>query len=136
MAGQHLDAILRGHEAFNRGDLTPAKVTVTEDVEWGTTGTWPGLSGTFHGPDALDAWMETIRAEWVEFEVTLVEVLREQDRAVAVAERLRGKGRESGIEVEMNLYSAYLFDDQGRIRRRISHTTPEQALAELGTSEQ
>jgi ketosteroid isomerase-like protein len=114
MAEQHLEAIRKGHEAFNQGDLGPAKHTLTDDVEWGTTGTWPGLSGTFHGPDALDAWMETIRAEWDEFEVSLIEVLREEDQAVIVAERLWGRGAESGIEVDMNIYS----------------------LAELGASEQ
>jgi ketosteroid isomerase-like protein len=131
MAGGHLDAILRGYEAFNGGDLAPAKDTLADDVEWGTTGAWPGLEGTFHGPDALDAWMETIRSEWREFEASLDEVLRDEERAMVVVERLRGVGRESGIEVDMPVYSVYRFNEEGKITQRTSFRTAEEALAAL-----
>jgi hypothetical protein len=49
MAEQHLEAIRKGHEAFNQGDLGLAKHTLTDDVEWGTTGTWPRLRGAESG---------------------------------------------------------------------------------------
>jgi hypothetical protein len=34
-----------GHEGFNRGDLTEAREIVTEDIEWRTTGSFPGIEG-------------------------------------------------------------------------------------------
>ena len=66
-------------------------------------------------------WMEVIRSEWKDFEVTLDEVLYDGGDVLAVTERLRGRGRESGAEVEMRVFSAYWFQ-QGKLRRRAAFT--------------
>jgi hypothetical protein len=78
------------------GDLTEAREIITEDVGRRTTGTFPGLERVYRGPNALDDWMEAFRAEWREFNVSLAEVLAENDDAIVVVERLWGRGRESG----------------------------------------
>lgn len=82
-------------------------------------------------PDALDQWMESLRAEWQEFDVSLAEVLAEGDDAVAVAERLWGRGRESGAEVEMVVYSVYRFNAEGKLTLREAYTTAQEALETL-----
>jgi ketosteroid isomerase-like protein len=79
--------------------------------------------------------MELIRAEWKDFEVKLDEVLHDGDNVLVVADLLRCRGRESGVEVEMKLYSAYWFDDNGKLRRRASFTEPRDALQVAGQSE-
>ena len=127
MSQEHLETIRLGHQAFSRGDLSEAKSNLTDDVEWGTTGAWPGLEGVYRGPDALDDWMETLRSEWESFEVSLGEVLREAGNVLVVAEKLAGRGRESGIEVEMQVFTVYWFE-QGKVARRRSFTAPERAL--------
>jgi ketosteroid isomerase-like protein len=128
---RHVDTLRIGHEGFNRGDLTEARGTVTEDVEWRTTATFPGIEGVYRGPDALDEWMNVVRAEWQAFEVSLAELLGEKEDAIAVVEHLWGRGRESGIEVEMNVYAVYRFSAEGRIRLREVFDTAGQALAAL-----
>jgi ketosteroid isomerase-like protein len=116
---------------FNRGDLSWAKTEVAEDVAWGTTGAFPGLEGVYRGPDAIAEWMETVRAEWEEFEVTLAEVLWEEEDAIAVVERLWGRGRMSGAEAEKRVYSLYRFTADGKVASREVFMSPEDALAAL-----
>jgi ketosteroid isomerase-like protein len=134
MPGEHLDALRRGHEAFNRGDIEGAREIFSEDVEWGTTGVWPGMGLFYRGLDGLEEWTNAIRGEWEEFEVSIEEVLREDRDAVAVVERLRGRGRGSGAEAEMSVYTVYWFDDEGKLCRRRAFTSADDALGALGAS--
>jgi ketosteroid isomerase-like protein len=127
--GRHVDTIRIGYEGFNRGDLTEARKILAEDVEWGTTGVFPGIEGVYRGPDALDEWMESVRAEWRDFDVSLAQVLAEREDAVVVAERLWGRGRESGAEVEMRTYAVYWFNAEGKLTLREAFTSADDALA-------
>jgi hypothetical protein len=86
--GRHVKTIREGQEGFTNGDLSWAKMNVSEEVEWGTSANFPGLEGVYRGPDALQEWMETIRAEWEEFKVSTDQVLREEDDAIVIVERL------------------------------------------------
>jgi ketosteroid isomerase-like protein len=128
---RRLDTIRRGQQAFSRGDISWAEELVAEDVEWHPTGTFPGLENVYRGPGALERWMEAIRAEWEEFEVSLEEVLREEGDAIVVVERLWGRGRESGAEAEMRIFSVYRFNAEGKITQRLAFTTAEDALNSL-----
>ncbi len=127
----HIETIRLGHEGFNRADLSWTKEWVADDVAWRPTGAFPGLEGVYRGPEAIETWMDTIRAEWKDFRVSLGEVLREEENAVVIAEHLWGRGRGSGAEAEMTVYSVYRFDAEGRITERVAFTTAEEALAAL-----
>jgi ketosteroid isomerase-like protein len=124
----------RGYEAFNRGDASAAMDLATPDVEWGTSGTFPGLVGVYRGPEALRNWMETIRSAWEKFELTPDEVVRDEGDVLVVAELQRGRGRGSGVEVEMRVFSVYSFRE-GKVRRRQAFTEREPALEAAGLSE-
>ena len=82
----------------------------------------------------MQEWMEVIRSEWEEFEVSLDEVLHDGDEMAVVAELLRGRGRGSGVEVEMRVFAAYWFEG-GKIRRRAAFTERQGALEAAGLSE-
>jgi ketosteroid isomerase-like protein len=138
MSQENMEILKRGYQAFNRGDTSALRELATEiatpDVEWGATGAFPGVEGMYRGPGAMPEWMDLIRSEWAEFEVTLDEVLHDGDDMVVVAELLRGRGRGSGAEVEMRVFSAYWFQD-GKLRRRASFTEPREALKAAGLQE-
>jgi hypothetical protein len=53
MSEETVANLRRGYEAFNRGDASAAMGLATPDVEWGTTGTFPGLVGVYQGFDEL-----------------------------------------------------------------------------------
>jgi ketosteroid isomerase-like protein len=121
-----------------RGDtsalLELAREIGTPDVEWGATGAFPGVEGMYRGPEAMQEWMNVIRSEWENFRVTLDEVLHDEGDVLVVTELLRGRGRESGVEVEMRVFSAYWFE-QGKLRRRAAFTERLAALEAAGLSE-
>jgi ketosteroid isomerase-like protein len=135
MSQEALAILRRGYEAFNRGDpsviLKLAKEVASPDVEWGATGAFPGVDSTYRGPEAMREWMNVIRSAWQEFEVTLDEVLYDGDDVVVVTELLRGRGRESGAEVEMRVYSVYRFEE-GKLRKREAFTDRDDALEAAG----
>ena len=128
---EHLDAILRGYDAFNRGDIGEAADVFAADVEWGTTGMWPGIEGGYRGRDGVEEWVRAQRAEFGEFEVSLGEVLHDEGDTLAIAERLRGVGRESGATAEMTLYAVYSFDAEGKMTRRRGFTSADDALGAI-----
>ena len=138
MSQENVETLKRGYEAFNRGDASEivelAREIGAPNVEWGSTGAFPGVEGMYRGPEAMQDWMEIIRSEWKEFEVSLDEVLHDGDEMLVVAERLRGRGRESGAEAEMRVFSAYWFAG-GKLQRRASFTDPDEALEAAGVSE-
>ena len=111
-----------------------ARDLATPDVEWGTSGTFPGLVGVYRGPEALPRWMDTIRSAWEKFEITPDEVVRDEGDVLVVAEQQRGRGRGSGVEVEMRVFSVYAFRE-GKIRRRQAFTEREAALEAAGLRE-
>ena len=138
MSEENVETLKRGYEAFNRGDtselLELAREIGTPDVEWGATGAFPGVEGMYRGPEAMQEWMKVIRSEWEDFRVTLDEVLHDEGDLLVVTELLRGRGRESGVEVEMRVFSAYWFE-QGKLRRRAAFTERMAALEAAGPSE-
>jgi ketosteroid isomerase-like protein len=135
MSQETLEMLRRGYEAFNQGDVLQAKSLVTADVEWGTTGTFPGIQGVYRGPEAMQAWTDAIRSAWEWFEVSLAEVVRDEDDIVVVVERIRGRGRSSGVDVEMRTYSVYWAAEDGKLRMRKAFTTREAALEAAGLRE-
>jgi ketosteroid isomerase-like protein len=128
---KHLETIRRGQQAFSRGDTGWAAEQVAHDVEWYPTGAWLGLKESYRGPEGVAEWMETLRAEFEEFEVSLEEVLHDDDEAVVVVERLHGRGRESGAAAGMTIYGMYRFNDEGKVVLRQAFRTAEEAMGAL-----
>ena len=90
MSEENVETLKRGYEAFNRGNtselLELAREIGTPDVEWGSTGAFPGVEGMHRGPEAMQDWMKVIRSEWEEFRVTLDEVLHDEGDVLVVTE--------------------------------------------------
>jgi ketosteroid isomerase-like protein len=131
MSEENVEKIRRGQEGFSRGDLGPVKSFVSDDVEWGAVGAWPGLENVYRGPNGMDDWMESVRSSWESFDVSLDGVVRDLDDVLVVIERLRGRGRASSAEVEMQIFSVYWFE-QGKIVKRRAFTTEDEALEAAG----
>jgi ketosteroid isomerase-like protein len=132
MSSAALATIRGGQAAFNRGDLAALGEFTTPDVEWGSTGVFPGIAESFTGTEAVQRWAEMVRSEWDEFEVSLGGVLHEAEGLAVVEEQLRGRGRQSGVQVDMSVFTVYWLTEKAIIRRRAAFTTRAAALEAAG----
>jgi ketosteroid isomerase-like protein len=130
----NVEKIRRGQEGFSRGDLSPVEDLVADDVEWGALGTFPGVESVYRGREGMARWMEAIRSAWESFEVSVGEVLHDAGDVVVIEEGLRGRGRESGVEVEMTIFSADGFK-RGKVVRRLPFSSREDALRAVGAKD-
>jgi ketosteroid isomerase-like protein len=131
MPGDPLETLREGYAAFNRDDTSWTALHATEDVEWGTRGLFPGMEDVYRGREGVTEWMRIVRAEWEDFQVSLVEIIEQRDDALAVVERIWGRGRESGAEGEMTLHTVYRFSPDAKIAVRTVYESREEALDAL-----
>jgi ketosteroid isomerase-like protein len=134
MSHGNIETLRRGHRAFSRGDQSAMIAEATPDSEWRGTGGFAGVAGVYWGADGIREWMDVLRSEWEDFAVSLDEVLYEGDDLIVVTERIRGRGRASGAQVEMCVFSAYWFED-GKISKRAAFGDRQTALKAAGLSE-
>lgn len=127
MSRENVEAVRQAHAAFNRADYGPMRDLTADHVEWGTTGTWPGIDPVYKGPDAIVRWADDVRSAWESFEVAIDDVLAETADSVLLVERLTGRGFGSGVDVESRVFSVYRFED-GKIVRREAFTDKLPAL--------
>lgn len=112
----------RVYEAFSRGDFDSAIEIAHPDVELITTG---GLTN-LRGADKLRDWMEPVTLENVVMDPFQFEVAGD---SVLVHQRSRGRGVESGVDVEMNFWVVWTIDDEGLVTRVVAFNDDQEARA-------
>ena len=125
-----IDALRRSFEAFNRGDFDTAVEIAHPEIEVVP----PGGQASRRGAEALRAWMEPDafdeqRAEPLDFRV--------EGNKVLVHLHTQGRGAGSGIELEVDLWAVWTFDDEllvTRVEAFLPHQEAE-ALDAVGLSE-
>jgi hypothetical protein len=103
--------LLEAYAAFNRGDYDRAlEGTVHPEVEFFPPGGQPPIRGA----DRFRAWMEPDA-----FESQTLEPLdfRAAENGVLVRLRMIARGAGSGLEMDMELWNLWTFDDAGLITR-------------------
>jgi ketosteroid isomerase-like protein len=98
------------------------------EVEWQTN--WPGLAPAVHGVEGVRRWAEEFLApwEWVRFDVR--EVIEVDEETVFVWNHALARGKESGVDVEMDVYDVLTFrDGQVALRRTWPDRAPALATA-------
>ncbi len=125
-----IDVVRRGYEAFNRGDFDAAVERVHPEIEFFPAGDQAPLRGV----DALRAWMEPDAFESQQLQPR---EFRVQGNNVLVRSYARARGAGSGIEMDLEFWVLWTFDDDG-IFTRVENFLPHQdakALEAAGLSE-
>src|SRR5215210_5293533 len=131
MSPEDLEAVRRAFDAFARGDLETLRTLLAPDIEWRTTPDVPFL-GTYTGLDEFFRGME----EWMgAFEdiTTHVEEMIDAGENVIVGHRMRGRGRDSGVEVDLARFQVVAVRD-GKLTRMHDFGTREEAMEAAGNS--
>jgi ketosteroid isomerase-like protein len=130
MPDTNADVVRRGMDAFNRGDTNTMLALLHPDVDiFGS----PDLAnpGTYRGLDGFMQWLNQWMEAWEEFRNGVGDIEQLDDENVLVTVDAHGRGRGSGIEVDLRL--VYLFTvREGSVVRLHLYADRQSALAAAG----
>ena len=119
----------RGYRAWNEDDPSALLAICHPEVEYHTSGVFPGLEPVYRGKEAMRRWWETFHEPWREIKV-IPERIAERPDGVAVLIRFVGTGRH-GIETTMQFINTIEVRD-GLAYRFDSQPPTAEAISELG----
>lgn len=119
----------RGYRAWNEDDLEALLAICHPEVEYHTSGVFPGLQPVYRGADGMRVWWETFHEPWREIKV-IPERIAERPQGVAVLIRFEGTGRQ-GIETTMHFINTMEFRN-GLIHRLDAQPASQEAIRALG----
>jgi uncharacterized protein len=123
--GPNAALVIRGIDAYNAGDLDALVTMAHPDIEWEVAPEHPAAT-THRGFDAVREYHRDWRNMVEGLTIELQSVAEHGDSVVTVC-RLRGKGAESGADVEVELALLTTFRD-GKPARVEEFLDPGEAL--------
>jgi uncharacterized protein len=133
MSEENVEIVRQAIETFNQGDVEGSFAGVfAPEFEYIPTGTIPGGEGAYRGPEGWRRFLEF----WDEFDEPRIEIrdlIASGDHVVA-AQTFRGRGKQSGVETNWDLWQVWTFRD-GKVVHGQGFTNREAALEAAGLSE-
>ena len=120
-----------GYRAWNEDDLEALLAICHPEVEYYTSGVFPGLQFSYEGKEGLRRWWADFHEPWKQIKV-IPERIAERPDGVAVLVRFEGTGRQ-GIETTMQFINTIEIRD-GLAYRFNSQPPTDEAIRELGLS--
>jgi ketosteroid isomerase-like protein len=124
MSKEHLEAIHRGLEAFNRRDVDAYLALMHDDVE--AVSRLAIVEGGFHGHDGIRSWLENIFTVWPDVTAEIGEAEDFGD-VTLICLHLRGSGSGSDLPLEWTVWQAARWRD-GKVCWWASFNTRAEAL--------
>ena len=133
MSQEWVDLVRLGFEAIERGDMAVFDGMTTEDLVLVQPPEVPDAK-TYEGRGAIVESLEDWPKQWEDFRMDLIEIIDAGDEVAVSVTRHRGRGRESGIEMDFEVFYVQRGRD-GRLARIDMFFSREQALEAAGVSE-
>ena len=125
MSPEDLETVRRAYDAFAGGDLETLTTFLAPDIEWRTTpevpfmGNYSGLDEFMRGMDEWTSAFDDVTTE--------IEEMIDAGENVIVHHRMRGRGRDSGVEVDLAIFQVVAVRD-GQLVRMHDFGTRDDAL--------
>ena len=131
MSQEHVDAVRRSIDGWNRDDFDACVSIAHPEIEWASD-----LAQRIHGADTVYRGIDGVRDYWDEWhdlwQVRLdVTEMRDLGDTVLVLAQTSAVGDTSGVEFEQLIAYSYEFED-GLARRVRSYHDPDRAFEALG----
>ena len=134
MSEENVEIVRSAFAAFERGDIEGILRLCDEDIVISQPPELPGVSPEQRGHrgvlEALAIWPE----QWDNYRIELLRVDAAPDDKVFVSQRSRGRGKQSGIEVDMDFSFVFTVCEE-RITEWRLFTQENDALEAAGLSE-
>jgi ketosteroid isomerase-like protein len=108
--GPNSKLLLTGYEAWNRDDRDGYLELLHPDVHISTAGLFPDLALEYDGRERAAKFWQQMHEPWERFRIEVEHVEDEGDWAIASI-RFRGRGVDSGVDVEMRFGMAMRVRD-------------------------
>ena len=125
------EIIRRGWDAWQRGDLPGLFSLFDAEVIWDTSHfhDWP--ESAYHGVAGVERFLTEWLEVWADYEMDVDDVIAAPDGRVVSLLRQRGRGRDSGLPMEMSLAQIATLRD-GKVTRLENYEDPDEALRAAG----
>jgi ketosteroid isomerase-like protein len=137
MSQENVETLLRASITASAGATVEKRETflsiLDPDIEWVVRGGPADLQGEFHGIDQARAYYAKWASAWAEWNWEIEEA-REHGEVVVTRTWLTGRGRGSGLVLDMRIGQIWTFE-RGMVVRYEALPTWEQALDAVGLRE-
>ena len=137
MSQENVEILLSASKAARSGTTVEDRETfltiLDTDVEWVAGEGTPGGQGTFRGVDQARSYYAGWASAWADWDWEIQEV-RQSGDVVVTRTWLTGRGRGSGLALDMRIGQVWTFRD-GKVVRYESFPSWEEALEAAGLSE-
>jgi ketosteroid isomerase-like protein len=130
MATDARDAIRAGLAAWSRGDLAGTLKDFSSDLDFVTSGVYPGLDPVYRGHEGFTRFWHDFREAWQDIAIEVDRIVEGTSDRFAVVARFRATGRD-GIPVERPVGMAFTMR-QGVIAHIENFGSGDEALAAAG----
>ena len=127
-----MELVRTGYDAWNRSDLDGILGMLAPDLEFVTSGLFPGLDPVYGGHDGFKKFWRDFRGTWQSLQVIINE-LRDSDERVVALLTFEARGRD-GLEVRRQAGSVHTLRD-GLVTRIENYEGWAEALEAAGLSE-
>jgi len=126
-----LRAVIRaGLDSWSHGDLEGALANLAPDLEFVTSGVYPGLEPVYHGHEGFARFWSEFREAWQDITIEIDQIVEGRQDRYAVVGRFRATGRD-GIPAERPVAMQYTI--AGDVVKRIESVgSGAEALAAAG----
>jgi ketosteroid isomerase-like protein len=134
MSQENVEVVREGWDAWLRGDLPRLFGFFDADVVWDTSHfrDWP--ESAYHGRPGVERFLGEWLAVWDEYEMRLDDLIVAADGRVVSLIHHCGKGRESGLALDMEMAQIATLRD-GKITRLDNYDDRAEALEAVGLRE-
>jgi ketosteroid isomerase-like protein len=133
MSQENVEIAERAFDAFNRRDVDAFMECVTSDIEFNSAMSGTVAGGSLRGREGIEALFADIRDTWEEHRM-VIEVIRDLGDRVLGLGRLEGRGKASGVSVDVPLAVIGDFRDR-KVWRTRTYLDHGEALRAAGLSE-
>jgi len=130
---ENVEITRRANDAFNRRDVDAFMECVTSDIEFTAAMSGTVAGGSLSGREGIEALFADIRDTWEDHRM-VIEVIRDLGDRVVGLGRLEGRGRGSGVSVDVPLAIVSDFRD-GKVWRSRTYLDHGEALRAAGLEE-
>jgi uncharacterized protein len=114
----NVEALRPVYEEWGRGNWTPRFDVYADDLEWGWSDEFPGLSGVYRDPELRNHRLLEWLSEWEDWRCEAEEFMTNGEFVVVLA-RYSGRGKESGVTVDSEGAHVWTMRDGKAIRLEV-----------------